>query len=303
MKSTLIETIRQRRLVCDGAMGTQLMLAGLEQGACGELWNLTHPDRVLAIQRRYVEAGTDCLITNTFGASNRVLAGHNQQHQVAAINTAGARLAREAFGGKPGFVLGDVGPLGEILEPIGELKAADARAALDEQIHALLAAGVDALLLETQTALDEVGLGLAAAKAAGAACVIASFAFDRSPDGKRFRTMMGVSPEQAAKFAAENGADVIALNCGRGMDMPGAAEVAQAFRAACSLPIMVQPNAGQPVLEGGKAVYRQTPEEMVRALPDALAAGAVIVGSCCGSAPEHTRAIRAALDAWVARAM
>jgi len=277
-------------------MGTQLMLAGLAQGECGETWNLTHPDRVLAIQRRYVEAGTDCLTTNTFGASRVTLGGHGQADQVLAINQAAARIAREAFGGKPGFVLGDVGPLGGLLEPFGELKATDARAALEEQIRALLEAGVDALLLETQTALEELGLGLAAARAAGAACIIASLAFDRSADGKKFRTMMGVTPEQAAKFAQENGAHVLALNCGKGMDMPGAAEVVRIFREHSSLPLMAQPNAGQPLLENGRLIYKQTPDEMVHALPDVLVAGAAIVGSCCGSTPEHTRAIRAGID-------
>jgi 5-methyltetrahydrofolate--homocysteine methyltransferase len=253
---------------------------------------------VLAIQRRYVEAGSDCLITNTFGASRLTLAGHGQAEQVLAINQAAARIAREAFGGKPGFVLGDVGPLGGLLEPLGELKEADARAALDEQIRALLEAGVDAILLETQTALDELALGLAAARAAGAPCIIASLAFDRSADGKKFRTMMGVTPEQGAKCAQENGAHILALNCGKGMDMPGAAEVVRIFRQHSTLPLMAQPNAGQPVLENGRVIYRQTPEEMVRALPDVLTAGAAIVGSCCGSTPEHTRAIRAGVDRW-----
>jgi 5-methyltetrahydrofolate--homocysteine methyltransferase len=296
MNPTLLETLGRRRLVCDGAMGTQLMLAGLASGECGELWNLTHPERVLAIQRRYVEAGADCLITNTFGASRLTLAGHGQAEQVLGLNQAGVRIAREAFGGQPGFILGDVGPLGGLLEPFGELKESDARAALDEQIAALLAAGADAILLETQTALEELGLGLVAAHAAGAKCIIASLAFDRSADGKQFRTMMGVRPEQVAKFAQENGAHVLALNCGKGMDMPGAAEVIRLFRQHSKLPLMAQPNAGQPVLENGRVIYRQTPVELVQALPDVLAAGAVIVGSCCGSTPEHTRAICAGLD-------
>ena len=300
MNPSLLETLRNRRLVCDGAMGTELMLAGLVSGDCGELWNLTQPDRVLAIQRRYVEAGADCLITNTFGASRIGLAGHGQAGQVRAINQAAARLAREAFAGQPGFVLGDVGPLGGLLEPLGELQVDTARAALDEQIRTLLEAGVDAILLETQTALEELGLGLAAAQAAGAPCIIASLAFDRSADGKKFRTMMGVTPEQAAKFAQENGAHILALNCGKGMDMPGAAEVIRNYRQHCFLPLMAQPNAGQPFLENGRVIYKQPPDEMVRALPDVLAAGAAILGSCCGSTPEHTRAIRRGVDQWQA---
>lgn len=133
MKTTLLEILRERRLVCDGAMGTQLMLAGLEQGACGEAWNLAHPERVEAIQRRYAEAGADCLITNTFGGSRLMLGRHGHDGDVAAINQAGARIARQAFGARPGFVLGDIGPLGAILEPYGELSVADAQSALENR--------------------------------------------------------------------------------------------------------------------------------------------------------------------------
>jgi 5-methyltetrahydrofolate--homocysteine methyltransferase len=298
MKTTIQEALLKRRLVCDGAMGTQLMLAGLESGACGELWNLTHPERVLEIQKRYAEAGTDCLITNTFGGSRIVLKRHGADQNVREINQAGARIAREAFGGRDGYVLGDIGPLGAILEPYGELPEADARIALEEQARALVDAGVDAIIVETQTSLEELGLGIAAAKAAGARCVIASLAYDLSMDKTFYVTMMGVSPEKAAEFVEENGGDVIALNCGTGMDMPGAAKVARLYRQQCKLPIMVQPNAGLPVLEKGRAVYKQSPVEMASGVGETLEAGANIIGSCCGSTPEHTRAIRGAVDSY-----
>ena len=294
----LHEVVTTRRLVCDGAMGTQLMLAGLEQGSCGEAWNLTQPDRVRAIQRRYVEAGADCLITNTFGGSRLMLRRHGHENDLAAINAAGARIAREAFGDRPGFVLGDIGPLGAILEPYGELPAAEAQSALEEQARALVAAGVDAIIIETQTSLDELGLAIDAARSAGAPCVIASLAYDLSVDHTFYKTMMGVSPEQAAEFVDERGAQIVALNCGTGMDMTGAAWVARIYREHCTLPIMVQPNAGLPVLENLKAVYKQIPADMARAVPEVLEAGAGIVGSCCGSTPEHTRAIRGQVDAF-----
>ena len=294
----LLETLRARRLVCDGAMGTQLMLAGLEQGSCGEAWNLDHPDRVLAIQRRYVEAGTDCLITNTFGGSRIMLRRHGEEKRLAEINQAGARLARQAFGDRPGFVLGDIGPLGAILEPYGELPVAEAQAALEEQAAALVAGGVDAIIIETQTSLEELGVAIAAARSAHAPCIIASLAYDLSTDKTFYKTMMGVAPEQAAEFAAAQGADIVALNCGTGMDMAGAAKVARIYREHCALPTMVQPNAGQPVLENMKAVYKQLPADMARAVPEVLQAGVGIVGSCCGSTPEHTRAIRQEVDAF-----
>jgi len=292
----LHEAVLERRLVCDGAMGTQLMLAGLEQGGCGELWNLTHPERVLAIQRRYVEAGADCLITNTFGGSRTMLTRHGHADQLREINQAGVRVAREAFGERTGYVLGDIGPLGAILEPYGDLPAKDARAAFEEQAAALVEAGADAIIIETQTALEELGLAIDAAKAAGAPCIIGSLAYDLSTDGTFFKTMMGVSPEKAAKFAEKKGAHVVALNCGTGMDMAGAATVVKLYRKSCKLPTMIQPNAGLPVLEGGKAVYKQTPAEMGSGVPEVLAAGANIIGSCCGSTPEHTRAIHQAVE-------
>lgn len=273
-------------------MGTQLMLAGLANGDCGEAWNLTHPDRVLKIQRNYVEAGADCLITNTFGGSRLMLKRHGHVDQLREINQAGARIAREAFNGREGFVLGDLGPLGAILEPYGELPAEQALAAYEEQSRALVEAGVDAIIIETQTSLEEMGVAIDAAKASGAPCIIASFAYDLSQDKSFYVTMMGVTPERAAELAQEHGASIIALNCGTGMDMNGAAMVARQYRSACDLPVMVQPNAGLPVLENMKAVYKQLPADMAKNVPDVISAGANIIGSCCGSTPEHTRAIR-----------
>lgn len=292
----LHEAVRSRRLVCDGAMGTQLFLAGLESGACGEAWNLTHPDRVLGIQRRYAVAGADCIITNTFGGSRVMLRRHGHEKELADINAAGVRIAREALGGRPGYVLGDIGPLGALLEPYGDLTEAAARSALEEQATALVKAGADAIIIETQTGLEELGLAIDAAKAAHAPSIIASLAYDLSQDGTFYVTMMGVTPEQAAEFAQARGADIVALNCGTGMDMKGAAMVSKIYRENCNLPVMVQPNAGLPVLENLKAVYKQTPAETAREVPDALDAGAGIIGSCCGSTPDHTRAIRRKVD-------
>ncbi len=296
MKKLLQEAIRERRLVCDGAMGTQLMLAGLESGGCGEYWNIVHPERVLEIQRRYVEAGADCLITNTFGGSRLMLRRHGHDNQLREINQAAVHIARKAFGDHEGYVLGDVGPLGAILEPYGDLPVADARAAYGEQASALVDAGADAVIIETQTSLEELGAAIEAAKAAGAPCIIASLAYDLSADQTFYVTMMGVMPDQAAKFVEERGADIVALNCGTGMDMRGAAKVVQLYRESCSLPTMAQPNAGLPVLEKGKAVYKQLPEDMALGVPSVLEAGIGIVGSCCGSTPAHTRAIRQVVE-------
>jgi 5-methyltetrahydrofolate--homocysteine methyltransferase len=293
---TLLDAIRERPLLGDGAMGTQLMIAGLEQGNCGEAWNLTHPERVLAIQRRYVDAGSDCLLTNTFGGSRIMLNRHSHADDVVAVNTAGVELAREAFGGRNGYVIGDIGPFGGLMEPYGDFTEAQVLDAFREQAKALVDAGADAIVIETQTSLEELGLGLTAAREAGAACIIGSMAYDVTLDGTTFRTMMGVEPERAAEFMQEHGADVVALNCGTGMDMQRARHAVTRYVQVTDLPVMVQPNAGQPKLVDMKVVYDETPEQMVTGVVPLLEAGASIIGACCGSTPDHIRAFRQAMN-------
>jgi 5-methyltetrahydrofolate--homocysteine methyltransferase len=292
----LIEAIRQRPLVADGAMGTQLMLAGLEQGGCGELWNLTHPERVLAIQRGYVEAGSDCLLTNTFGGSRIMLNRHAHSGDVRAINQAGVRIAREAFQEREGFVIGDIGPFGGLLEPYGDFTETAVREAFEEQAAALVDAGADAVIIETQTALEELAIGIEAAKKAGAPCVIGSLAYDVTLDGSTFRTMMGVDPERAVDLMEQLGVDIVALNCGTGMEMPRALEAVRRYRAATERPIMVQPNAGQPKLVNLKVVYDEAPDTMAAGVVPLLEAGANIVGACCGSTPAHIAEFRRSVD-------
>ncbi len=296
MKKRLQDEARERPLLGDGAMGTQLMLAGLEQGNCGEAWNLDHPERVLAIQRQYVEAGSDCLLTNTFGGSRIMLNRHSHADDVAGINAAAVRIAREAFGVRDGYVIGDIGPFGGLMEPYGEFTEEQVRDAFREQAEALVGAGADAIIIETQTSLEELRLGFIAATEAGAPCVIGSMAYDVTLDGSTFRTMMGIDPERAAAFMEEHGADIVALNCGTGMNMERAREAVLRYREMTSLPIMVQPNAGQPKLVAMKVVYDETPEDMARGVPPLLEIGTNIVGACCGSTPDHIRAFRRAMD-------
>ena len=296
MKKPLQDAARERPLLCDGAMGTQLMLAGLEQGNCGEAWNLTQPGRVLAIQRRYVEAGADCIITNTFGGSRIMLNRHGEAGDVVPINKAGVEIARQAFAGKEGYVLGDIGPFGGLLEPYGDFTEAQVRGAFEEQAAALVEAGADAIIVETQTSLEELLIGIESAQKAGAPCIIGSMAYDVTLDGSTFRTMMGIEPERAAEFMEENGAHIVALNCGTGMDMVRARAAVERYRSATSLPLMVQPNAGKPRLVNMKVVYDETPEQMAGEMMPLLKAGANVVGSCCGSTPDHTRAFRKVMN-------
>ena len=293
---SLLDALHDRVLVGDGAMGTQLQRAGLEPGACGEAWSIDAPEKVLAIQKAYVDAGSDCITTNTFGGSRIMLERHAEGNRVAAINRAAAGLAREAFGSKRGFVLGDIGPFGGLLEPYGDIPQSRVEDAFGEQAEALVAGGVDAIIIETQTALEELGIGIRAAKAAGASCVIGSMAFDKMLESDDVRTMMGTSPEHAAELMVEEGCDIIALNCGTGVDMRLAADTVKLYRETCELPVMAQPNAGLPVVENMKVVYKETPDEMAEGVTGLLEAGARIIGGCCGSTPDHIRRFREVLE-------
>ncbi len=296
MKKLLQDAIREQPLLGDGAMGTQLMLGGLEQGNCGVAWNLTHPECVLAIQRRYVEAGSECIITNTFGGSRIMLKRHSKADHVVEVNKAGVEIARQAFGEREGYVLGDIGPFGGLLEPFGDHTESQVRSAFEEQALALVEAGADAIIVETQTSLEELLIGIEAAQAAGAKCIIGSMAYDVTLDGSNFRTMMGIEPERAAEFMEEHGAHVVALNCGTGMEMQRARQAVLRYKSVTSLPVMVQPNAGKPRLIDMKVIYDETPEQMVRGLMPLLETGVNLVGACCGSTPEHIRAFRIVMD-------
>lgn len=296
-----LEALKTRTLLGDGAMGTQLQYAGLEPGGSGEGWNLTAPEKVLAVQRQYAEAGSDCLLTNTFGGSRIMLERHGFGERTFELNQAAVRVAREAFDGRDGYVLGDIGPFGGLMEPLGEVPQADVQAAFREQARALVEAGADAVIVETQTSLEELGFAIEAAREAGAPCIIGSMAYDVMLDGSDAKTMMGISPEQGAEFMKGAGVDVLALNCGTGIDMAWAAKIVARYRKICDLPVMAQPNSGTPQLEKLKVVYKAGPEEMAAAMPQVLASGANVVGGCCGSTPVHIRLLRRILDETIAR--
>jgi 5-methyltetrahydrofolate--homocysteine methyltransferase len=299
MKKPLLETIKERPLLGDGAMGTQLMLAGLVQGNCGEEWNLIHPEKVLGIQKRYADAGSDCILTNTFGGSRIMLNRHGVADKVVEVNEAAVRIVREAFGNREGYVIGDIGPFGGLMQPYGDFTQKQVSDAFSEQAKALVDAGADAIIIETQTGLEELGLAIDASKEAGAACVIGSMAYDVTLDGSTFRTMMGIDPEGAAEFMQERGADIVALNCGTGMDMTRARTAVQRYKKSTDLPVMVQPNAGQPKLVNMKVLYDETPEQMVKGVVPLLEAGTNILGACCGSTPDHIRLFRKAIDQYL----
>ena len=286
-----------RPILADGAMGTLLYARGIPINHCYDELNLTNPGPILAIHEEYLQAGAQILETNTFGANRFRLARHGMQQKVAEINTAGVRLARQAvehFRGKQAgesWDAGSLGPLGVRLEPLGITSLNEARAAFAEQIRALAEAGVDLLVLETMMALNEVREALEAAReTAPELPVLAMVTVDE--DGN---CLDGASAATAATLLTEWGADAVGVNCSTG---PATVLTAiEAMRGATTLPLAAIPNAGLPRAVEGRNIYLCSPEYMAGFARMAIGAGAQIVGGCCGTTPNHIRAMRSALRA------
>jgi methionine synthase I (cobalamin-dependent) len=289
----LIERIKQGVLVLDGAMGTQLIARGVDVGTCNDNLNIESPDIVSDVHRAYLQAGSDAVITNTFGANGYVLARHGLADQVATINERGAQIARQAAGEQK-YVLGDIGPSGDFLEPLGPVKAAELRDTFARQAEALLAGGVDGLLIETMTALDEAAIAVEAVKSvSGDLPVLASMSFDKAGDA--FKTMMGIGVEDAAARLVSLGADAVGFNCGTAsLDeyVELAENLVSAVRASSDdVIIFAEPNAGRPELVEERAVYKVTPDEFAAAAEKIHLAGVSMIGGCCGTSPAHIEAV------------
>ncbi len=286
-------------ILADGAMGTMLFLNGLQFGDPPEVWNLTQPDVVRRIQRGYLEAGSRILLTNTFGGNRLRLGLHRLESRVAELNQTAAILLRsevEAAGSRA-LVAGDIGPSGAIMAPMGTLDYTEAVDVFAEQAAALVAGGVDLIWIETMSDLTEIKAAIEGVRrVAPGIPLITTMTFDT-----RGRTMMGVTPEQAVEALAAWGADAIGGNCGNGPDeiLP----VISTMHAVAPDAVLVsKSNAGMPELIDMRAVYRASPETMAAAAVDMRAAGARIVGACCGSTPDHLRAMHASLLAAAADA-
>jgi 5-methyltetrahydrofolate--homocysteine methyltransferase len=280
-------------ILADGAMGTMLFASGLENGASPELWNVEHPERVEAIHRGYLEAGAQLLLTNTFGGTRHRLALHNLQDRVAELNLAAVNVLREevAASGVTALVAGDIGPSGGVLLPYGEMTFEEARDAFAEQARALVAGGVDLIWIETMADLEEMRAAVEAVRQVSPEIpIITTMTFDTHG-----RTMMGVTPEKAVVYLKDLGAAAAGGNCGNGPDEIIA--VVEKMKATSpEVTLVAKANAGIPELVGGRAVYRATPEMMVDYARQVFAAGARIIGACCGSTPAHIQAIAGALS-------
>ncbi|MEI8289892.1 MAG: homocysteine S-methyltransferase family protein [Verrucomicrobiota bacterium] len=294
-QTPLLEELARRPLVCDGAMGTQLMARGLTSGACGMTWNIDQPGNVGDIHLAYRNAGCNLITTNSFGGTRFALELHGLAGRVTELNRAAARVARAAAGDN-GWVLGDVGPFGDFLEPVGDVTADELREAFQAQITALLEGGADAVLVETMSDPAEAIVGVEAAKACNAAApVIVTYAFQKTAPGE-FRTMMGTTAADAMLRAIAAGADIVGTNCGTALSLDDYLELAgQLVTAAGKTPVIVQPNAGSPHTENGKTIYKATPEEMAATAARLLATGVRIIGGCCGTTPALLAAMSRAI--------
>jgi methionine synthase I (cobalamin-dependent) len=275
-------------VVTDGAWGTQLQARGLPLGACPDLWNIERPAEVEAVARDYVEAGSQVILTNTFGANRFVLGRHGLEGQVAELNRTGVEISRRAAAGRA-KVFASIGPTGVLLM-LGTVSEAELYSAFAEQAQALAEAGADGIVVETMSDPTEAALAVAAARETGLA-VAACMTFDSGPN--KDRTMMGTTPEQAAERLTASGADVVGANCGRGVE--GFGEICRRLRSATDRPVWVKANAGLPQLIEGRPEYTQTPEQFAAYVPELVAAGAGFIGGCCGTTPAFVRAICQAL--------
>ncbi len=273
-------------IIWDGAVGTQLIARGLT-GKAPEFWNLERPDVISQIHADYLAAGAQVVQTNTFGGNRYKLETSGLENRLEDVNSKAAELARSVCPDQC-FVAGDIGPTGRMLVPSGDLSADDAEDAFAQQAGALLKGGVDLFSIETMFDLDELKAALRGVRRVSDLPVVAHMTFQKTRRG--FFTIMGVSPEAAVKGMEDAGADVVGSNCTIGMaDM---VELIREMNLVAGKPLIAQANAGEPELKGGDTIYHDTPENFAAFARALFEAGASAIGSCCGTTPEFTRAIK-----------
>lgn len=287
MKS-LLELLKEKgTLISDGAWGTLLHQRGLQPGECPELWNITHHDDVFAVAKSYIDAGADLILTNSFGGSPLKLDHYGLRDRTAELNRAAASISREAAGNDH-LVLGSIGPTGKILM-MGEVSEQELYDGFFIQASALKNGGVNAICIETMSAIDEACIAIRAAKDSTNLEVACTFTFEKTALGE-YRTIMGASPEEMVLAVKDAGADVIGTNCGNGFDQM--IEIVTAIRKIdTSTPLLVHANAGKPLYENGQTIFPETPEIMTAKVNDLINCGANIIGGCCGTTPLHIKAL------------
>ncbi|HHL40702.1 MAG TPA: 5-methyltetrahydrofolate--homocysteine methyltransferase [Deltaproteobacteria bacterium] len=288
MSRRFLDALGERPLVFDGATGTMLQRLGLEPGGCPDELNISRAEMVAEVHRAYIEAGSDVVTTNTFGATRVKLREYGLESRLAEINGAAARNARRAAGARR-FVAGCMGPTGRFVEPVGDMEFDEAVDIFTEQARALKDGGVDLFIIETMMDIKELKAAVMAARSTGLP-VAATMTFDES-----MRSVLGTPPEAFAAVASSLGAALIGANCSLGAD--GILRAVRAMADVTDTPLIAQPNAGIPVLKGGETVFPATPEEMAEYAPRFAAAGVRVLGGCCGTTPEHIRAMGSAFRA------
>ena len=275
----------KKLLVSDGATGTNLIQRGLPQGKTAEEWVLDNSEKILQLHKDFINAGSDIILTATFGGSRIRLDQSGLADRFYDVNSKAAAIAKEAAKNTSVMIAGSIGPLGHMLKPLGPLDEKDADIFYRDQAKVLMESGVDIILIETQFDLAEASIGVNAALSAGSIPVICSFSFDRGT-----RTMMGVSPAKFAQTIGKTGVAALGINCGKSLD--DNQNALKELAAATDLPVWFKPNAGLPKLtDSGQPIYDVTPEIMASQVNAWIKSGAKIIGGCCGTSPVHLSAI------------
>lgn len=310
-KKSLEQKLTDGVLFLDGAMGTQLIARGVEAGVCNEMLNIESPNLILDIHRSYFEAGSNAVYTNTFGANEISLGRHNLADKAEQINAAAVKIAKQAAGNN-NYIIGDIGPSGEFLKPLGTLEPQKLKSIYAKQAKVLYEAGVDGFVVETFMAVDEAKVAAEAVKSVCDLPLFATLAFDSvgstgSPQaGNDFKTMMGVSVEKVIDEFSEIKVDALGFNCGT-LKMEQYLRLAEKFAkllnkqtpniklgasgTAKNIALIAKPNGGKPELIDGKAVYKLSAQDFGDWLEKIHKAGASLLGGCCGTTPEHIRAM------------
>ncbi len=292
-RQKITETLKSGKiLVADGAWGTALQSRGLQGGECPELWNIEHPDLVLEVAESYIRAGSNLIETNTFGGNRYKLEHFGLADKLFELNKAGVEISRKAAGDE-NWVIASVGPTGK-MTVMGDVTEDDFYKVFKEQVIALEAGGADAIVIETMSAIDEAVAAVKAVKENTNLEIICTLTYEPTVQGD-FRTMMGVTPSEAAVAAVNAGADIVGANCGKGYE--GMNQIIEEIRKVLpEIPIIIQANAGLPELINGESVFPATPEEMAGQNPLWIKAGVNIIGGCCGTTDNHIKSIRNAID-------